>query len=152
MFGKPKAKLSLASAILTGNVKEVRNNLETGIDINQIIPGEQGYPLHFAVNSSIEIIQLLIDYGADVNVKDAKGRTPLHIVAATKPSIDKMELLIDNGTDVNAVDNEGKTPLAYVLQGTPATSFFATLGVPPDDEEMDLRNNASDFLRVHGGR
>ncbi len=152
MFGKSKKALPLANAILTGDIKEVRRSLESGIDLNQIIEGEQGYPIHFAVNSSIEIIQMLIDYGADVNVKDAKGKTPLHIVAAVKPSIEKMELLIDNGADVNAVDNEGKTPLAYVLQGTPATSFFASLGVPPDDEETKMRNEASDFLRAQGAK
>lgn len=152
MFGKSKKAIPLANAILTGEIKEVRRSLEAGTDPNQLIPGEGGYPLHFAVNSSIEIIQMLIEYGADVNVKDVKGRTPLHIVAASKPSIEKMELLIDNGAGVNAVDNEGKTPLAYVLQGTPVNSFFATLGVPPDKEEMELRRQAADLLRAHGAR
>ncbi|NMB61374.1 MAG: hypothetical protein GYA18_03435 [Chloroflexi bacterium] len=153
MFGKPKKKISLESAILAGEMKEVRRSLESGTDPNQPISDERGgYPLHFAVNSSIEIIQMLIEHGADVNVKDAKGRTPLHIVAASKPTIEKMELLIENGADVNAVDNEGKTPLASVLQGTPVNSFFATLGVSPDEEETELRNNASDFLRAHGAK
>ena len=153
MFGKPKKKMSLESAILAGEIKEVRRSLESGTDPNQPISDERGgYPIHFAVNSKVEIIQMLIEHGADVNVKDAKGRTPLHIVAVTKPSIEKMELLIDNGADVNAVDNAGKTPLAYVLQGTPATSFLATLGASPDSEEMEMRNNASDFLRVHGAK
>ena len=88
MFGKPKKKISLESAILAGEMKEVRRSLESGTDPNQPISDERGgYPLHFAVNSSIEIIQMLIEHGADVNVKDAKGRTPLHIVAASKPTI-----------------------------------------------------------------
>jgi len=150
MFGKSKETMPLANAILTGNIKEVRRSLESGVDLNQIIEGEQCYPIHFAVNSSLEIMQLLIDHGADVNVKDQKGKTPLHIVAAVKPSIEKMQLLIDNGADVNAVDQDGKTPLSYVLQGTPANSFFANLGVPPDSEETALRSKAADFLRAQG--
>ncbi len=152
MFGKSKEAMPLANAILTGNIKEVRRSLESGIDLNQIIEGEGCYPIHFAINSSLEIMQLLIDNGADVNVKDQKGKTPLHIVTAVKPSIEKMELLIDNGADVNAVDNEGKTPLAYVSQGTPATSFFASLGVPPDGEETAQRSKAADFLRAQGAK
>lgn len=151
MFGKPKKQLSLASAILTGNVKEVRRYLKSGIDINQPIPGEQGYPMHFAVNSSVEMIQLLIEHGADVNVKDEKGKTPLHITAVT-PSVEKMQLLIEHGADVNAVDANGKTPLDYALQGTPASSFFAGLGVSPNEEEMTQRKKAAEFLRAHGAK
>ena len=153
MFGKSKKTMPLESTILAGDIKQVRHSLESGTDANQPISDERGgYPLHFAVNSGVEIIQMLIDYGADMNVKDAKGRTPLHIVATGRPSIEKMELLIEHGADVNAVDDEGKTPLAYVLQGTPVNSFFATLGVLPDEEETAGRSKAAEFLRAHGAK
>ena len=35
-------------------------------------------PIRFAKKSSIEIVRLLLEKGADVNPKDCKGRTPLH--------------------------------------------------------------------------
>jgi hypothetical protein len=152
MFGKPKKKMSLESAILAGEIKEVRRSLEAGR-----IPTSQ-FPMKEVGIHCIRRQQQCRDHPvahrawADVNGKDAKGRTPLHIVAAGRPSIEKMELLIEHGADVNTVDNEGKTPLASVLQGTPVNSFFATLGVSPDEEETDMRNNAADFLRAHGAK
>ena len=152
MFGKPKKKMSLESAILAGEIKEVRRSLESGTDPNQPISDERGgYPLHFAVNSSIEMMQLLIEHGADVNAKDQNGKTPLHITAVI-PSIEKMQILIEHGADVNAVDANDKTPLNYALEGTPASSFFAGLGVSPNEEEMAQRRRAAEFLRVHGAK
>ncbi len=54
--------------------------------------------------------ELLISKGADLNVTDSKGQTPLHCVAARgmKEIAAKM---IANGAKKNVKDNEGKTPL-----------------------------------------
>ncbi|MDR1787796.1 MAG: ankyrin repeat domain-containing protein [Treponema sp.] len=46
----------------------------------------------------------------DVNAKDPKGRTPLHI-AAEKKNADLAAFFISRGADVNAVDGGGREPL-----------------------------------------
>ncbi len=56
------------------------------------------------------MIRLLLAKGADVNVKDNAGETPLHS-AAMNGSVDVTTLLLANGADVNAKDNQGRTPL-----------------------------------------
>lgn len=61
-------------------------------------------PLH---NAWSEESARLIAAGADVNARDAAGRTPLFYVDYPP----KAELLLRSGADVNARDNDGNTPL-----------------------------------------
>ncbi|MYK22972.1 hypothetical protein F4054_12025 [Candidatus Poribacteria bacterium] len=53
----------------------------------------------------------------DVNVKDAVGRTPLHI-AAEKGDIDVAMFLIETGAEVNVTDANGNTPLIFIIHKT----------------------------------
>ena len=57
-----------------------------------------------------EKIQALLDLGADVNVRDYKGKTALHR-AATAGFLGSMEVLLENGAEIDAADEKGETPL-----------------------------------------
>lgn len=54
----------------------------------------------------------LIRSGADINVRDSKGETPL-MYAAVVGSVDAMQLLIAAGADVNAANEFGATALTW---------------------------------------
>ena len=61
---------------------------------------------------NIQLVKQHIDADVDVNAKNQKGETPLHI-AAVFCHEEMVELLIANGADVHAGDEIGWTPLHH---------------------------------------
>ena len=53
-----------------------------------------------------------LERGADVNVRDANGETPLHW-AAEEGKKETVALLLEHGADVNARGEDGATPLHW---------------------------------------
>ena len=74
----------LLQAVIDGNVKEVKQHLASGADVNMKDDARGKTPLHFAAgNGQKEIVESLLAAGADVNAKiltgRKKGMTPLAI-------------------------------------------------------------------------
>lgn len=57
-----------------------------------------------------EIVQLLLEYGADPNQCDCEGNTPLHLATVTN-RISVVTLLLKAGSDILSVDERGHNPL-----------------------------------------
>ena len=63
-----------------------------------------------------EIVDMLIDLGADIKFATKHGDTPLHEAARNgTPAL--VRRLLDLGADVNAADQEGNTPLIEAIRG-----------------------------------
>jgi len=78
--------------------------------------------LHFAITHirwgrekhfDIAIVQELLQAGADPNIQDEDGHSPLHLLAIGKEVNIAViiQLLLDHGANVNCQDHQGKTPL-----------------------------------------
>jgi ankyrin repeat protein len=57
-------------------------------------------------------IRLAINFGADLEAKNKRGKTPLHW-ASYNDSIAIAKLLLERGADVEAKDKWGRTPLDF---------------------------------------
>ncbi|KAK2765322.1 hypothetical protein FQN54_008166 [Arachnomyces sp. PD_36] len=69
--------------------------------------------IHFAASSgSKEVVQLMLEHGADINSRSSQGSTPLH-KALEAGQEDIIELLTDAGADVNSPLLYGRTPLHF---------------------------------------
>jgi ankyrin repeat protein len=97
------------------NLNLVRDLIVLGANLDWQIAGdilEEGWtPLYWAIKyGRIEIVQMLIDAGADVNAKDDSDSTPLY-VAAEFGKTEIARMLIGAGVDVNMKNVIGSTPL-----------------------------------------
>jgi hypothetical protein len=71
-------------------------------------------PLHaVAQRGQLSLMQLLLEYKADVRVADSQGWTPLHL-AARAGNAQKVQCLLSAGAPVAAVNSQGNTPLHLV--------------------------------------
>ena len=60
-------------------------------------------------------MKLLLDRGADINVKDKYGKTALHLAASCGYKA-KAQLLLDRGADISATDNDSLTALQIAVK------------------------------------
>ena len=70
--------------------------------------------LHWASIShhseGVSVLRLLLEHGADINVRNHRGRTPLYL-ASSSGMQDVVRLLLEQGADVDAKSNDGITPV-----------------------------------------
>ncbi|KAG7210887.1 hypothetical protein KM043_012368 [Ampulex compressa] len=84
-----------------------------------------------------ELVQLLLDAGANVNVFTEQRRTPLHVACASG-NVPTVKLLLNCGTcEVNAKDRNGETPLHLVAKAGDARLFKLLVRFGGD---VDVRN------------
>lgn len=136
----PRPSVNLYRAVHSGDLDQIKRHLFWKTDINQ--PGPNGdYPLHVAVGQGrVAIARALLKQGAQLDVRDARGRTPLHVALANGKvqaaqlllqqgadddlqallfelaeeralDPDTIELLTARGVDLNATNPQGRAPL-----------------------------------------
>lgn len=126
-------ELRLAEAVAESDLTQIKRLLKQGVDPNVKIVGTQPSPLIFLtftknwftipggfngdrtkhlyeIKSKQKCLQLLLEQGANPNVRDSFGRTMLSI-AITWCMPDTVRLLLDFNADPNLRDKNALTPL-----------------------------------------
>jgi ankyrin repeat protein len=104
-------------------IPAMRNNkldvIKQHIDQNNVnikLNAQKQNLLHIAIAcDKIDILEHLLNIGADPNVKDYDEQSPLHYATWGNGCLKAIQLLINKGADVNAVDKHNKTALDHAL-------------------------------------
>ena len=110
--------MDLLTAIDEGNIEQVQLHIDSGTNINDYAipqgePWEGVEPLILAVlKDNLEIAQLLIDNGADIEIRAKdKNNSPVLHWAVYFQLKQMVPFLIKSGANVNSLDRNGFTPL-----------------------------------------
>lgn len=106
----------LFKAVKVGDANKVKDLLQQDRSLTSARDPDKSTPLHWAAwKGHDQIVQILLDAGADVHAKNENGHwgdTPLHAAAHGNQAA-AARALIAAGADVHAKDSFGQTPLAH---------------------------------------
>ena len=91
--------------------EKVRRLVELGGNVN-CVDEFRHTALHYAImHGNSDICSFLLSRRANVNQKDKKRNTPLHLAANRPDGVDICQLLVDHKADVTSVNKKRQTPL-----------------------------------------
>ena len=107
----------LGLACYFGHLETAEYLIKAGAPINFASRnGLKAAPIQSAAAAGHEkIVQMLLQLGADPNIREGNGYTPLHAAAQNK-DIDMIHTLIYGGADLMLVGKDGKTPLDLAVE------------------------------------
>lgn len=135
---------------------EVLNQLldapgSTVINARDLSTGETG--LHIIVHERRDVtwFNLLVQGGANPNIRDKKGVTPL-VLASNLGNMVAVEALIRAGAQVDVANNAGETPLMLAIHSSNAALMRLLLEAGANVDRYDNSGrSARDYARANGG-
>jgi ankyrin repeat protein len=143
---RPGHRPALMRAVMRNDPEKIAALIKAGVWLDETDEGETA--LHWAVSRQhTEIVTMLLDAGANPNVPDNEGCTPLHDVAEMgdcPPARTMLEALLAAGADPSRQEKNGRTPSELVeSRGYTMPSFQTTLPQSPSSSRA-----ADDFAMI----
>ena len=117
------------------------------VNTRDITTGDTG--LHIVVaRRDLTWTKFLLQRGADPNISNRKGQTPLQL-ATTLNLVDVVEELLKRGAQVNVSDQTGETPLISAVhqRSVPMIRRLLAQGADPDENDNSGRS-ARDYVAL----
>ncbi|MGC9367824.1 MAG: ankyrin repeat domain-containing protein, partial [bacterium] len=92
-----------------GRVDIIEDLIKNGANVNEKDLANNETPLFYGIEEE-RVVRVLLENGAEVNIADFEGETPL-LEASRNNDVEIINLLLDNGAEVNVVNEKGYTPL-----------------------------------------
>eukprot|EP00854_Cymbomonas_tetramitiformis_P007407 gene7407-8819_t len=110
--------------------------------------GDDCPPLYLAVaGGHVRTVEVLISFGADVNLGCYKQKTPLHIAVSTD-AVELVEILVANGADVNAVDESKLSPAHQAFLRGHQDVLASIMRAPSMDFNLRVGGNNETVLHL----
>ena len=138
-------------AARTGDLPAMKRYIAEGADVNAPDENLNITPLAWSVlHGQTEAARLLIENGADVNIKDDDGSIPLH-GAVVFGRADVAKLLIENGANLQARNNDGGTPADALHLDWRTTGFIGGLvGVEVEKNVDVMQSGRNEIAKLFG--
>uniref|UniRef100_A0A3P9AHQ3 Ankyrin repeat and FYVE domain containing 1 n=1 Tax=Esox lucius TaxID=8010 RepID=A0A3P9AHQ3_ESOLU len=105
-------------------------------------------PLHLAASWGLEeVVQCLLEFGANVNTQDAEGRAPIHVAISNQHNVIIQLLISHPDIRLNVRDRQGMTPFACAMTHKNNKAAEAILKREPGAAEQ-VDNKGRNFLHV----
>lgn len=108
------ANSNMERAILKGDLEEVKRCLGNGADIN-FTPMDAAIVLVAANFKHWEVVDYLLDNGANINVRNSYNLRLLNVLAKDAP-LALVEKVVSMGAIINTKDNDLETPFAVAVK------------------------------------
>ena len=102
----------------TATMKEVKSLVKQEVDFNRKDPKNNNlsiFTIAAGHTETPEIISLMLKNGANVNIRDDLGGTPLLGAALSNKSPKVIEILLKNGADINMKTGDGNNALHFAV-------------------------------------
>ena len=146
----------LGTAIVQENLEIVKMLIEKGADANMTYEVETEDGKIFPMSPLIEALEmensdivlfLIVQGCANLNVKNSKGASPLHISVYNSME-DIVEKLLECDVSINAKDDEGATPLIIAAQEGDRNILETLLQKNAQIDEQDLSGSTALMVAV----
>lgn len=150
-FALEKAEEDLIYNSNFGSAATVAEALKAGANPNAV--GEDKWPaISLATmrgdEESTKIVQQLVEAGADLNVRDANGETPLMNAIATN-NAPLVKYMIEQGADFRAISPKGQTIKAFAEHyGDPTVAALVAEAIRLDDKRIAEGRSPRRFYRM----
>ena len=147
--GNGRTRPPLIMAAMRGDFEMTRILLDYGATVNiEVYPGSGITALAFAARERhTAVVKELLERGANPNIQDTTGRTPLHL-AAHQGNTTLVHLLVNHPrTNVNLRNNEGRTALHLAAQANSLESVSLILSRSP--RNINAQEHAHGWTALH---
>ncbi len=133
-------KEDLFKAVINGKLEKITSILKK-IDVNSINREEQTPLMKAVYKSNLEIVEYLLENGADVNTTDLWKQTALMLSYGLNSDV--VKILIEQGADVNAKNHYKRTPLMYFVEYGTVKSMKLLIENNADVNSVDSDNTSA---------